>query len=96
MLPRIFGQRSIGAPLPPNRREHWERVLRWHARVTTIGAGIPFGMTRADAVDTVLAFFTVCYHLSDALVQSKARTAKEVEQFIRSSDALSDVRAEYL
>ena len=27
-------------------REHWARVLRWHARVTTIGEGIPFGMTR--------------------------------------------------
>src|ERR1700730_1247592 len=69
-------------------REHWERVLRWHARVTTIGNGIPVG-NRADAVDTVLAFFTACYHLSDALVRSGVRPDPEVTKFIKSNDALS-------
>jgi hypothetical protein len=70
-------------------REHWERVLRWHARVTTIGEGIPFGMTRNEAVDTVLAFFTICYHLSDALARSGVKTDVEVTNFIKSNDALS-------
>jgi hypothetical protein len=70
-------------------REHWARVLRWHARVTTIGNGIPYGMSRADAVDTVLAFFTACYHLSDALVKSNVKTEAEVTKFIKSNSALS-------
>lgn len=70
-------------------REHWARVLRWHARVTAIGSGIPYGMSRPDAVDTVLAFFTACYHLSDALVKSAVKTDPEVTKFIKSNDALS-------
>ncbi len=55
-------------------REHWARVLRWHSRITTIGEGISFGMTRDEAVDTMLALFPVCYHLSDALARSGVKT----------------------
>jgi hypothetical protein len=70
-------------------RDHWERVLRWHARVAAIGDGIPFGMSRNEAVDTVLAFFPTCYHLSDALFKSGVKTESEVTAFVRSNDALS-------
>ncbi|HVS49272.1 MAG TPA: hypothetical protein VHJ99_10250 [Candidatus Dormibacteraeota bacterium] len=70
-------------------RDHWARVLRWHARVTSIGEGIPFGMTRDEAVDTVLAFFPVCYHLSDALARSGVKTDDEVRDFMKANDALS-------
>lgn len=64
-------------------------MLRWHARVTVVGDGIPSGLGRDDVVDTVLAFFPICYHLSDALVRSGVKTDAEVTAFIKSNDALS-------
>ncbi len=46
-------------------------------------------MTREDAVDDVLAFFPTCYHLRDSLIQSRKKTEREVDAFIRSNDALA-------
>ncbi len=70
-------------------KEQWDRVVRWHTRVATIGDSMPYGMNRSDAVDTVLAFFIFCYHLGDALIRSGVKTESEVTAFIKSNDALS-------
>ena len=70
-------------------RDHWHRVLRWQARLRRICNGVPPGMTRAEAIDDVLAFFPTCYHLRDALIQSKYKTEREVDALIKSNDALA-------
>jgi hypothetical protein len=85
--PRIGG--SMATVDLGDWREHWKRVLRWHARVIAIGNGATAGMSRDDAVDTVLAFFIFCYHLSDALGRSGVKTDAEVTALIKSNDALS-------
>jgi hypothetical protein len=69
--------------------EHWNRVLRWHARLNRICNGIPGGLTRNDAVDEVLVFFPTCYHLRDSLIRSGRNSEAEVDTFILSNDALA-------
>lgn len=70
-------------------QEQWKRVLRWHGRITVVGDGITNGLRREDVVDTVLAFFPICYHFGDALVRSGVKTEGEVRNFVKASDALS-------
>jgi hypothetical protein len=69
--------------------EHWQRVLRWEARLNRICHGLPPGITRADAIDEVLAFFPTCYHLRDSLIRSAHLAEKQVDGFIMSNDPLA-------
>jgi hypothetical protein len=69
--------------------EHWRRLRRWQTRLIRTCDGIPRGLSREEAIDEVLAFFLLCYHLRDSLIRSGRSQAIDLDAFIDSSGALA-------
>lgn len=69
--------------------DQWQRVLRWHDRLTPLLTAFPEEEpARSYALDDVWAFFMNCYHLRDWLIRAGVKGQQEVDDFIDQSEAM--------
>ena len=70
-MPRWFGGSSLNPDeiIPPRNQwvEQFFRVKRWHDRISDIRSKSIIEQLSAYDFDTIIAFFTNCYHLRDWL-----------------------------
>jgi hypothetical protein len=81
--------------------QQYYRMLRWYYRFEKINKGKPVSIGQAlNDFDEILAFFLVCYHLSDWIIEDVLveknhpdrkkfqKLEQEVRDFIRNNDCL--------
>jgi len=70
-------------------RDQWDRMLRWHQRLSSIRGALPSADTaKARALDDVFAFFMNCYHLRDWVQNDRRKTKAELKAFFSKTTAL--------
>ena len=73
-------------------RGQYDRVLRWHSRVTSLGSRDDATISPTTAFDYLYAFFQNCYHLRDWLENDGAISDRRLQSFMTGNVELAVCR----
>jgi len=76
----------------PGWKDQYDRVLRWHKRISDINQGILHNQDSRYYDDEIYSFFINCYHLRDWMLKDKTLTITKkdakLKEFIDNSNQM--------
>ena len=88
----VTGETSDGlvlSHLGGDALDQWERVLRWHDRLTPLLTAFPEDEpAKSYALDDLWAFFRNCYDLTDWVARAGVKSQEDVYQFVDASEPM--------
>lgn len=87
-MPEWFAGGTLNPAFTPSKDHwlmQWERLGRWHRRVSAIQRRSTQQPLRAEDYDDVIAFVQNCYHLRDWIIASRPELREQMDDLFRSS-----------